>query len=361
MAARCLLLAAVLGCFLLKPADARGLWVRGGSNASKSETKRTLNEHIKEQEQQAGRRERLRAQLSELRSKAGVSGDALDEAAERQQSALASVVDLVPTVLPMLLMWKLDMKEPATLFRVRLVFGAYLMAANVVFYVLRKRIRAANDETELVIPPPPFIAQMVDGYLEGNRDKAGGGGGMPPAEAVKGIINNYLSRKTTVMDYDLKELSRMAKAIGWPVLVTALMHFRFKMAHPLVFSLVQGSYALVASPLARIYFYGHEARGACRRPFVKPESMIQKYVKQQQQQLQQQQQEAQEGKDGQAGEEAAVLEVAPSGDGGASKGGKDDADLDWTNFEEAGEADSDVINVDEDYGDFPEDLAEGEE
>jgi hypothetical protein len=126
-----------------------------------------------------------------------------------------------------------DKNSPEFLLALRGVFFGLIALNCLVQMLLEWRIRARNDATPVKMPLNPIALLM-----------GGGGSGGEQTAAV----------------YDKAQLASQRNSYRMGCLFTCLLHFKFKMWQPLVYSSVSGVVDLYYSPLVNIYLFGRKAR-----------------------------------------------------------------------------------------------------
>ena len=83
---------------------------------------------------------------------------------------------------------------------------------------------------------------------------------------VKDLASQFLSSKTTVMEYDLKQAKSMNSGLLINMAFMWLLHFKMEQTQPLIAQTVTGVLNLVYSPLFQVYMLGRNLE----RPFKSP-------------------------------------------------------------------------------------------
>lgn len=85
---------------------------------------------------------------------------------------------------------------------------------------------------------------------------------------VKEMASQFLSSKTTVMEYDLKQAKSMNSGLLINMAFMWFLHFKMQQTQPLLAQTVTGLLNLVYSPLFQVYMLGRNLE----RPFKNPAS-----------------------------------------------------------------------------------------
>lgn len=85
---------------------------------------------------------------------------------------------------------------------------------------------------------------------------------------VKEMASQFLSSKTTVLEYDLKQAKSMNSGLLINMAFMWFLHFKMKQTQPLLAQTVTGILNLVYSPLFQVYMLGKNLE----RPFKNPAS-----------------------------------------------------------------------------------------
>lgn len=144
--------------------------------------------------------------------------------------------------LPMIatqLLKKVDKESPAFLPRLRLAYLASVLVHIAVQLLLRWRIEAAKDGSVVKKAADPLSMLF-------------GGGAKAPQ---------------TVRAYDLEQLKNMRNSLQMGVVMTLVMHLKFRMTQPLVYQAISQLVELFYAPLTQVHLVGHKPTGALKRPF----------------------------------------------------------------------------------------------
>lgn len=113
-----------------------------------------------------------------------------------------------------------------------------------------------NDRTEIETTNP--LSGLVSSQL---GQKQGG-------DMVKDLASQFLSSKTTVMEYDLKQAKSMNSGLLINMAFMWFLHFKMEQTQPLIAQTVTGILNLLYSPLFQVYMMGRNLE----RPFKNPAS-----------------------------------------------------------------------------------------
>jgi len=129
----------------------------------------------------------------------------------------------------------------------RLVFCAYLLLSQLLFWFLKKQIEQINDDTPVAIPTSNMGLPLP--------------GTTPPASEVND------APALTAKEYDLAELSKLSSGIFFEVLSVTYMHFVSKAGKPLLFVPMTGIMNKFKAPIVQIHLFGAKPIGQLARPF----------------------------------------------------------------------------------------------
>lgn len=109
-----------------------------------------------------------------------------------------------------------------------------------------------NDRTEIVTTNP--LSGLMNAQLGQQQ------------EMVKDLASQFLSSKTTVMEYDLRQVKSMMGSLLFNMAFMWFLHFKMEQTQPLVAQAVTGTINLVYHPLFQVYILGRNLE----RPFKGP-------------------------------------------------------------------------------------------
>jgi Phosphate transport (Pho88) len=119
--------------------------------------------------------------------------------------------------------------------------------------------KSRNDRTVVHIKSP-FDNNNMDSQL---ANIAGGN------EMLKKMASSFLSKDTTVMEYDMGQVRSMQSGIIFSMLIMWFLHFKMQQVQPLLITILNSTLQLFYNPLFQVYVLGRNLE----RPFVtaKPE------------------------------------------------------------------------------------------
>jgi hypothetical protein len=138
----------------------------------------------------------------------------------------------------------------------RFLFIFYIIAQQAFLVYVRIQAKLNNDRTEIETTNP------LSGLVSSQLGKKQGG------DMVKEMASQFLSSKTTVMEYDLKQAKSMNSGLLINMAFMWLLHFKMHQTQPLLAQTVTGVLNLVYSPLFQVYMMGR----ILKRPFKNPAS-----------------------------------------------------------------------------------------
>jgi Phosphate transport (Pho88) len=133
------------------------------------------------------------------------------------------------------------------------IFILYVIAHQAICVYVRIKAKLNNDRTPVVTTNP--LSGLVNAQL-------GQGGG----DMVKDLASQFLSSKTTVMEYDLKQLNSMNGSLLFNMAFMWFLHFKMEQTQPLLLQTLTGTLNLVYHPLFQVYVLGRNLE----RPFKNP-------------------------------------------------------------------------------------------
>jgi archaellum component FlaD/FlaE len=156
----------------------------------------------------------------------------------------------------MLLSKKIDMFNPTVVRFIRFLFILYIIAQQAFLVYVRIQAKLKNDRTEIETTNP------LSGLVSSQLGKKQGG------DMVKEMASQFLSSKTTVLEYDLKQAKSMNSGLLVNMAFMWVLHFKMQQTQPLLAQTVTGVLNLVYSPLFQVYILGKNLE----RPFKNPAS-----------------------------------------------------------------------------------------
>jgi hypothetical protein len=134
------------------------------------------------------------------------------------------------------------------------MFILFIIAQQAFLFYVRITAKQNNDRTEIDVTNP--LSGLVSSQL---GQKQGG-------DMVKDLASQFLSAKTTVMEYDLKQAKNMNSGLLINMAFMWFLHFKMEQTQPLIAQTVTGVLNLVYSPLFQVYMLGRNLE----RPFKTP-------------------------------------------------------------------------------------------
>lgn len=156
----------------------------------------------------------------------------------------------------MLLARKVDLFHPTVVRIARFAFISYLVLHQLFLFYVRIQAKRNNDRTPIELKNP--LSSMLQNQLGGLES---GGNSM-----MKNMASSFLSSKSTVLEYDLKQTRGMQSGLIFNMLLMWFLHFKMAQVQPLLIQTANGLMALVYSPLFQIYVLGRNLE----RPFKNP-------------------------------------------------------------------------------------------
>lgn len=119
---------------------------------------------------------------------------------------------------------------------------------------VRIQAKLNNDRTKIEMKSP--LSGLVSSQLGQKQDM------------VKDLASQFLSSRTTVLEYDLKQAKAMNSGLLINMAFMWFLHFKMDQTQPLLAQTVTGMLNLVYSPLFQVYMMGRNLE----RPFKNPAS-----------------------------------------------------------------------------------------
>jgi len=139
----------------------------------------------------------------------------------------------------------------------RFLFVTQIIVQQALIFYVRIMAKIRNDRTVIHIESP--LTAAMESQLA--QQQIGGGNDM-----IKNLASSFLSKDTTVMEYDMKQATSLQTGIVVSMFIMWFMHFKFEQVHPLLVSVISGYVQLVFNPLFQVYVLGRNLE----RPFKTP-------------------------------------------------------------------------------------------
>ncbi|KAL1495830.1 hypothetical protein AB1Y20_016690 [Prymnesium parvum] len=88
-----------------------------------------------------------------------------------------------------------------------------------------------------------------------------------PADPVSLLLGGKANAPQTVAEYDRKQLRAMRSSLQMGVIITLVLHLKFRMTQPLIYQAISSLVELYFHPLVQVHLLGIAAQGALKRPF----------------------------------------------------------------------------------------------
>ncbi|GAX15065.1 hypothetical protein FisN_12Lh238 [Fistulifera solaris] len=155
----------------------------------------------------------------------------------------------------MLLARKVDLFSPTVVKLTRFAFVAFLVIYQLFLLYARIQAVSQNDRTPIELKSP--LTSVLQSQL---GDETGGNAMM------KSLASSFLSSKSTVLEYDLKQIRSMQSGMIFNMLFMWILHFKMGQVQPLIIQSILGLSNLIYSPLFQVYGLGRNLE----RPFKTP-------------------------------------------------------------------------------------------
>jgi len=158
----------------------------------------------------------------------------------------------------MLLARKVNLFSPTFVKFARFLYIGYLLSLQAFLLYVRFKAQALNDLRPITLTNP--LSGVLQSQLGGGQN-----------DMVKNIASSFLSSKSTIMDYDLKEARGMQRGLIFSMLFMWWLHFKMNQVQPLLIQSINGFLNLLYSPLFQVYVLGRNLE----RPFKGPAPALQ--------------------------------------------------------------------------------------
>lgn len=127
---------------------------------------------------------------------------------------------------------------------------SYLVVLQAFLFYVRVQAKLHNDRTPVTLKNP--LSGLLQSQLQDNM--------------VKNIASSFLSSKSTVMEYDLRQARSMQSGLIVNMVFMWFLHFKMNQVQPLIIQTATGLLNMVYSPLFQVYVLGRNLE----RPFQNP-------------------------------------------------------------------------------------------
>jgi hypothetical protein len=145
---------------------------------------------------------------------------------------------------------------------IRFLFLGQLILQQVFIFYVRIMAKSRNDRT-VVHMKSPLLDEMT---RRGGGDSSSKRNSSNNQFLLKTIASSFLSKDTTVMEYDLGQATSMQSGIIISMALMWFFHFQLEQVQPLLIALINNTLQLFFNPLFQVYVLGRNLQ----RPFVTP-------------------------------------------------------------------------------------------
>lgn len=160
----------------------------------------------------------------------------------------------------MVLARKYDLFHPTVVRIARFAFISYIILLQLFLFYVRIQAKRSNDRTPIELKSP--LTSLLQSQLGAGSE--GGGNGM-----MKNLASSFLSSKSTVLEYDLKQARGMQSGLIFNMLFMWFLHFKMEQVQPLLIQTANGLTTMVYSPLFQIYILGRNLERPFKNPVMK--------------------------------------------------------------------------------------------
>lgn len=150
-----------------------------------------------------------------------------------------AVTNIVVMLVMMQVSRRIDLENETNIMYVRTAYIVSVSLAYLVYFVVKQKIIAKNDQTKIVIHTPKNV-------MKNEPEK---------------------TEEKTVVEYDVAEIDAAIKSLFSSVGMMALMHFGFKFTNPILMQCLTPIKGALEHNETKIYLFGSKAEGALKRPF----------------------------------------------------------------------------------------------
>ena len=236
--------------------------IRGGASVETEEDDEYDDEEYDESEgeeekEEEDEEESDEGEESEAAEESDNEGVQLEVKVEQYDDPLTPnpMINLYASLGVMMLGRKVDIFSPVVVRIARAAFIAYLVLQQVFLLYVRIKARSINDRTPIELKNP--LASVLQSQLGGEGEANG---------MVKNLASSFLSSKSTVLEYDLKQVRSMQSGVIMNTLFMWFLHFKMGQVQPVMIQTVTGIASLIYSPLFQVYVMGRNLE----RPFKNP-------------------------------------------------------------------------------------------
>lgn len=192
--------------------------------------------------------------------------DEYDEEEEEEEATSVTIADKGEIVEPnfvspqlqlysllgsMMIAKKIDLFNPMVVKAIRFLFILQLIVQQAFIFYVRIMAKKNNDRTPIQQKNP------LSEILQKQMGQAGGN------DMVKNLASSFLSSASTVMEYDMKQVSNMQGGILVTMVFNWFLHFKLKKTQPLLTQIMSSTLQLIYHPLFQVYILGRNLE----RPF----------------------------------------------------------------------------------------------
>jgi len=159
---------------------------------------------------------------------------------DANQCQMGNLLSVVPLLVSLLMMQKIDMTDPDNIFRLRVSYGTITLIVLAVCGWIYLRIRSAHDQRTVEVPA---VGQF----------------GMPDPSRS--------SDKISVEQHDTQALRKYFNSVVMGAMISSFIHYKWGIVPPLFLQSVMQPFQLWQLPLFRLHVLGDSNPALNRRPW----------------------------------------------------------------------------------------------
>lgn len=176
------------------------------------------------------------------------------------------MINLYASIGVMFLARKVDLFSPKVVRAARIAYIAYVVLQQLFFIYVRIQARRINDRTPIELKNP--LSAVIQSQLSGGRsddddNNSNNNDLSMSGMMMKNLASSFLSSKSTVLEYDLKQVRSMQSGVIFNLCFMWFLHFKMGQVQPMLIQTVTGLATLFYSPLFQVYILGRNLE----RPF----------------------------------------------------------------------------------------------
>jgi Phosphate transport (Pho88) len=161
-------------------------------------------------------------------------------------------INMLASVFVMLIGRKYDLFHPTLVRAARFCFIGYLVCLQLFLIYTRIKAKIINDRTSIEVSNP-LSSMLQTQLLGGNSNDSSTSSDSGTSNMIKSLASSFLSSKSTVCEYDLKQARSMQSGLIFNMLFMWFLHFKMNQVQPLIIQSITGFTSMIYSPLFQVY------------------------------------------------------------------------------------------------------------